>query len=56
MNYLGINVANATAASLERKLRLAGESRPSSGNDYHEDTNPKVTRNQFKSKPTFGRG
>lgn len=56
MNYLGINVANATAASLERKLRLAGESRSTSGNDFHEDQQPKVSRNQFKSKPTFGRG
>lgn len=55
MNYLGINVANATAASLERKLRLAGESRAASGNDFHEDGQPRVQRNQFKSKPTFGR-
>jgi hypothetical protein len=57
MNYLGAQVANATAASLERKLRLAGESRSSSGNDFHEEgQQAKVTRNQYKSKPSFGRG
>lgn len=56
MKYLGTNVANTTAASLERKLRLAGESRKSSGNDFYEDTSvPRVPRNQFKTKPTFGR-
>lgn len=57
MNYLGTNVANATAASLERKLRLAGDARTASGNNFHEDGNqqPRVPRNQFK-KPTFGRG
>lgn len=56
MNYLGTSVANATAASLERKLRVAGESRSNSGNDFHEENNqPRVVRNQFKSKPTFGR-
>jgi hypothetical protein len=56
MNYLGTSVANATAASLERKLRLAGESRSASGNDFHEENTgqPRVTRNQFK-KPSFGR-
>jgi hypothetical protein len=54
--YLGTNVANQTAASLERKLRLAGESRSTSGNDFHEENRqPSVSRNQFKSKPTFGR-
>jgi hypothetical protein len=57
MNYLGAQVANATAASLERKLRLAGESRSSSGNDFHEESQQaRVTRNQFKTKPSFGRG
>lgn len=56
MNYLGTTVANKTAASLERKLRLAGEARSSSGNDFHEETGqPRVNRTQFKSKPTFGR-
>ena len=56
MNYLGTNAANATAASLERKLRVAGERNRPSGNDFDEENiQPKVTRNQFKSKPTFGR-
>jgi hypothetical protein len=56
LNYLGINVANATAAGLERKLRLAGESRASSGNDFHEENQQaRVNRNQFKTKPSFGR-
>lgn len=56
MNYLGINVANQTAASLQRKLTLAGEGRGASGNDYHEETiTPSVTRHQFKTKPSFGR-
>ena len=55
-NYLGISVANNTAASLERKLRVAGESRSSSGNDFTETgSQPSVSRNQFKTKPTFGR-
>lgn len=56
--YLGTNVANQTAASLERKLRLAGEGRSASGNDFHVEGSgqPKVNRNQFtKNKPTFGR-
>jgi len=54
--YLGTNVANQTAASLERKLRLAGESRSSSGNDFNEENRqPSVSRTQFKNKPTFGR-
>lgn len=57
MNYLGIMTANATAAGLERKLRLAGESRSSSGNDFHEEQQQnRVQRNQFKTKPSFGRG
>jgi hypothetical protein len=57
MNYLGISVANATAAGLERKLRLAGEARKASGNDFHEENEQaRVQRNQFKSKPNFGRG
>ena len=56
MNYLGTTVANATAAQLERKLRLAGEGRKSSGNDFYEEQQQaRVTRNQFKSKPSFGR-
>lgn len=55
-NYLGTNVANQTAASLERKLRLAGEARSSSGNDFHEEQQARVARNQFKTKPSFGRG
>lgn len=56
MNYLGITVANATAAGLERKLRLAGETRKASGNDFHEENEQaRVQRNQFKSKPNFGR-
>lgn len=55
-NYLGINVANATAASLQSKLRLAGEARSTSGNDYSEEegSKPTVTRNQFKTSK-FGR-
>jgi len=53
-NYLGANVANQTAASLEKKLRLAGESRTSSGKDYDEESRP-IQRNQYKTKPTFGR-
>ncbi len=55
MGYFGTNVANATAASLERKLRLAADARTASGNNFHEEGTPKVARNQFKSKPTFGR-
>lgn len=55
-NYLGINVANQTAASLEKKLRLAGDSHKSSANDYDEEhTRTTVQRNQFLTKPTFGR-
>lgn len=53
-NYLGANVANQTAASLEKKLRLAGESKTSSGKDYDEENRP-IQRNQYKTKPTFGR-
>jgi len=57
MNYLGTTVANATAASLERKLRVSTEGRGSSGNDFHEENNQaRVQRNQYKTKPTFGRG
>lgn len=54
-NYLGINVANQTAANLEKKLRLAGDSHKSSGNDFNEDRTAAIQRNQFKTKPTFGR-
>lgn len=58
MNYLGINVANQTAAQLERKLRLAGEGRTTAGRDQNDDQQQtqqnRVQRNQFKSKPTFG--
>jgi hypothetical protein len=54
-NYLGNNVANQTAVSLEKKLRLAGNSHKSSGNDYDEEQ-VTIQRNQFKTKPTFGRG
>ncbi len=57
-NYLGTTVANQTAASLEKKLRLAGDAHKSSGNDFNEEGtgNPSVTRNQFNKKPSFGRG
>lgn len=54
-NYLGINVANQTAASLEKKLRLAGEGRTNSGKDVDMENKTTISRNQFKSKPTFGR-
>lgn len=54
--YLGNNVANQTAVSLEKKLRLSGESHKSSGNDYDEEKINTIQRNQFKTKPTFGRG
>lgn len=56
--YLGNNVANQTAASLERKLRVAGESRSTSGNDFDEEQQQRqsVRRDQFRTKPTFGRG
>ncbi len=54
-NYLGINIANQTAANLEKKLRLAGEAHKSSGNDYDEEKRQSIQRNQFKTKPTFGR-
>lgn len=54
-NYLGINVANQTAASLEKKLRLAGDAHKSSGNDFDEEKTQSIQRNQFKTKPTFGR-
>jgi hypothetical protein len=54
-NYLGINIANQTAASLEKKLRLAGDSHKSSGNDFDEEKTQSIQRNQFKTKPTFGR-
>jgi len=56
--YLGTSVANQTAASLEKKLRVAGDSHKSSGNDFDEEDNrqPVVTRNQFNKKPSFGRG
>lgn len=54
--YLGTTVAQQTAASLEKKLRLAGDAHRSSGNDFDEgDTSrqPVMTRNQFNRKPTF---
>lgn len=54
-NYLGINIANQTAASLEKKLRLAGDAHKSSGNDFDEEQRQPIQRNQFKTKPTFGR-
>lgn len=57
--YLGTSVANQTAASLEKKLRVAGDSHKASGNDFdEEDINKQasVTRNQFNRKPSFGRG
>lgn len=56
MTYLGTNVANQTAANLERKLRLAADSHGSSGKDsIQDDQQPRVNRNQYK-KPSFGRG
>lgn len=56
--YLGTTVANQTHAALEKKLRLAGESHKSSGNDFTDEDMGKavVTRNQFNKKPSFGRG
>ncbi len=56
-NYLGANIANKTAASLEKKLRVAAESRSASGNDFDEEVvKPTVTRNNFNKRPVFGRG
>jgi len=56
-NYLGTSVANQTAASLEKKLRLAGDTHKASGNDFdEEERRPSVQRNQFNKKPSFGRG
>lgn len=56
--YLGTSVANQTAASLEKKLRLSTEGRSASGHDFDEGDagKPVVTRNQFNKKPSFGRG
>lgn len=53
--YLGINIANQTAASLEKKLRVAGDMRTASGNDFVEEQQPTVSRNQFSKNPVFGR-
>lgn len=55
-NYLGINAANQTAASLEKKLKLAGDSRTASGNNFDEENRVVIKKNQFNTKPSFGRG
>lgn len=54
--YLGADIANKTAAGLQRKLQLSTESNLSSGNDYDVDTTPTVTKNKYKkSTVRFGR-
>jgi hypothetical protein len=55
-NYLGTSVADKTHASLEKKLRVAGEGRTSSGNDFDEEpSSPTIQRSQFSRTPRFGK-
>lgn len=53
--YLGADIANQTAAKLQKKLTVAGEMRGSSGRDIAPDDKPIVQRNQFSKQPRFGR-
>lgn len=55
LTYHGVDVANNTHAGLDRKLKVAGETRSSVGNNnVDEEPVTKVQRNQFNQNPRFG--
>lgn len=56
LNYVSTSAADNTAASLQRKLRVANESRSSSsmGSDF-VDEKKTVQRTQYNQTPRFGR-
>ena len=53
--YIGTDIANRTAGSLQRKLQAATDARSASGNDYDEQNAPAVTRNKPTGQVRFGR-
>ena len=57
-NYVNAQAANSTAASLQKKLSVAAESRNSSGKDFTnlDPDTPTVQRNQYNKQVRFGRG
>ncbi len=56
VGYISTSTANKTAEELQRKLRLAADSK-ATGNDIDTGDNPVIQRNQYKSStPRFGRG
>lgn len=57
-NYVNAQAANSTAASLQKKLSVAAESRNSSGKDFTnlDPDTPIVQRNQYSKQVRFGRG
>lgn len=46
-NLIGATASQKTAEGLQRKLRVATDSRTAASNDYHEE--PAIRRNQYKS-------
>jgi len=55
LQYIGTDIANKTAGSLQRKLQAATESHSASGNDYDEEKIPVVNRNKSTGTVRFGR-
>lgn len=55
-NYVNAQAANSTAASLQKKLSVAAESRNSSGKDFVnlDPDQPVVQRNQYTKQVRFG--
>lgn len=55
VNYLSIDAKNATAATLQSKLRVATEGRASAASEGVEEDEVKVQRGQYSKTPRFGR-
>lgn len=53
--YLGTDVANKTATSLQKKLTVAADGRSSSSNNIDIDDKPIISRNSFSKTPRFGK-
>lgn len=57
ISYISAGASDKVAENLQKKLRIATDSRINSGNDYDEgeETKPAVQRNQYNNRPRFGR-
>ncbi len=55
LGYISASAADKTAEGLQKKLRIANDSRNAGSNQSADQARPSVQRNQYNSTPKFGR-